>query len=386
MKAMAEYKYDKDEIKNNLTIDQVLMLVAELGGEPILGNTGNFFTARTICHNVLGEGSRKLYYYDNTKLFKCFTDCSASFDIFELVQKVKNVNKEFKMGYTREGPQPREWQMYDAVEFVALYFGFIASSKEFADIELKLEDWDFFQKYDRRKQKQEAPKQIVELKTYDETILQYLPRPRILSWERENIDRQVMLNRGIAYDPRTSSIVIPHYDIEGQLIGIRERTMIKEDEVYGKYKPAILNGIMYNHPLGFNLYNLNNSKEAIKAIKKAIVFEGEKSPLLYASYFGEENDITVATCGSNLLSYQIQLLLSLGVEEIIIAFDKQFQKIGDVEWQRLTKNFYSLHNKYGAYVQLSFLFDKGDLLGYKDSPIDRGKEIFLQLFQERVTI
>ena len=32
---------------------------------------------------------------------------------------------------------------------------------------------------------------------------------------------------------------------------------------------------MYNHPLGFNLYNLNNSKEAIKAIKKVIVFEGE---------------------------------------------------------------------------------------------------------------
>ena len=280
---MAEYKYDKDEIKNNLTIDQVLMLVAELGGEPILGNTGNFFIARTICHNVLGEGSRKLYYYDNTKLFKCFTDCSASFDIFELVQKVKNVNKEFKMGYTREGPQPREWQMYDAVEFVALYFGFIASSKEFADLELKLEDWDFFQKYDRRKQKQEAPKQIVELKTYDATILQYLPRPRILSWERENIDRQVMLNRGIAYDPRTSSIVIPHYDIEGQFIGIRERTMIKEDEVYGKYKPAILNGIMYNHPLGFNLYNLNNSKEAIKAIKKAIVFEGERFALVYLS-------------------------------------------------------------------------------------------------------
>ena len=33
---------------------------------------------------------------------------------------------------------------------------------------------------------------------------------------------------------------------------------------------------MYNHPLGFNLYNLNNSKEAIKLLKKAIVFEGKR--------------------------------------------------------------------------------------------------------------
>ena len=143
---------------------------------------------------------------------------------------------------------------------------------------------------------------------------------------------------------------------------------------------------MYNHPLGFNLYNLNNSKDAIKIIKKAIVFEGEKSPLLYASYFGTDNDITVATCGSTLLNNQVQLLLSLGVEEIIIAFDKQFKKIGDDEWKRLIKNLTNLHTKYGAFVQISYMFDKNDLLGYKDSPIDQGPEIFLQMFNERVTI
>ena len=79
------YQYDKDSIKNNLTIDEILRLVAELGGEPMMGASGNFFTSRTICHNHLGEGSRKLYYYDNTKLFQCYTDCGNSFDIFELI-------------------------------------------------------------------------------------------------------------------------------------------------------------------------------------------------------------------------------------------------------------------------------------------------------------
>lgn len=381
------YKYDKDEIKNQLQIDDVLRLVAELGGEPIMGSSGTFFTSRTICHNVLGEGSRKLYYYDNTKLFQCFTDCGASFDIYELVQKVKNINGEYKIYYNREGnPVTREWQLFDAVDFVAVYFGFSAETSEFEDIQFKLKDWELFDKYDKINQIKEAPKQIVELKLYDDTILKHLPRPIIKSWESEGISRDVMLKRGIAYDPRTQSIVIPHYNIDGQLVGIRERTLIKEDEIYGKYRPAILNGLMYNHPLGFNLYNLNNSKDAIKIIKKVIVFEGEKSPLLYASYFGIENDITVACCGSNLLNNQMQLLLSLGVEEVIIAFDKQFQEIGDKEWERLVKNYKTLYAKYGAYVQISFMFDKGNLLGYKDSPIDRGKDIFLKLFEERVTL
>ena len=108
--------------------------------------------------------------------------------------------------------------------------------------------------------------------------------------------------------------------------------------------------------------------------------------MLYASYFGEENDISVAVCGSSLINYQVKLLLSLGVEEIIIAFDKQFKEIGDDEWKRWTKKLTDIHTKYGAYTQISYMFDKNDLLDYKMSPIDNGKDIFLKMFKERVYI
>ena len=170
------------------------------------------------------------------------------------------------------------------------------------------------------------------------------------------------------------------------MVGIRERTLIKENESNGKYKPAILNYQMYNHPLGFNLYNLNNSKENVKQMKKVFIFEGEKSCLLYQSYFGVNNDLSVAVCGSSLINYQVQLLLSLGVEEIIIAFDKQFKEVGDDEWKAWTKKLKDLHKKYGSQVQVSFMFDKWDLLGYKDSPIDCGPEVFLELFNKRVVL
>ena len=365
-----KFKFDKDELKFSLTIDQVLDYVNELGGEGIQVND-NILTFRTICH---GGNSHKLYYYDNTHLFKCYTNCPEQngFDIYELTCKVKK-------------GKGQDWSLPRSIAFVANYFGVIAFEDNFENIQENLQDWEILNNY-LKLNSQNEEKQIVELKKYDDKILKFLPRPRILPWEEEGISQQVMQHRGICYDPSNQGIVIPHYDIEGNLIGIRERTLIKENEEYGKYKPAILNKQMYNHPLGFNLYNLNNSKENIKAIQKAIVWEGEKSSLLYASYFGEENDITVAACGSSLISYQVKLLLSLGVKEIIIGFDKQFKEIGDEEWQKWIKKLKDIDKKYNKDCLISFLFDKENLLQYKMSPIDNGKEVFLELFERRIIL
>jgi hypothetical protein len=121
-------------------------------------------------------------------------------------------------------------------------------------------------------------------------------------------------------------------------------------------------------------------------MKKAFVFEGEKSCLLFRSYFGEENDLSVACCGSSFINYQAWLLINQGAEEIIICLDKQFKAIGDNEFEKLVKNLKNIHKKYGAYTNISYCFDKGELLGYKDSPIDKGKDIFLELYKRRVNL
>ena len=126
-----------------------------------------------------------------------------------------------------------------------------------------------------------------------------------------------------------------------------------------------------------NLYNLNLSKENIKRAKIAIVFESEKSTLKMRTYFGSENDISVACCGSNISARQMSLLLELGVNEVIIAFDRQFQEVGDEEFKHLTKNLTKIHNKYKNLAIISFIFDKKMITGYKASPIDEGKEKFV---------
>ena len=135
-----------------------------------------------------------------------------------------------------------------------------------------------------------------------------------------------------------------------------------------------------------NLYNFNNSRAAIAASGRAIIFEGEKSCLLYQSYFGYDNDISVACCGSNISNYQMNLLIENGAKEVIIALDRQFQELGDDEFKRLKKNLLKTHEKYNNYVRISFIFDKKMITHYKDSPIDCGPETFLQLFKERIIL
>ena len=63
---MAGY-YNKDSLKEQLDLENIYDLVAELGGEPEYVETG--LISQTICHNYPGEGSRKLYYYQNSHLF-----------------------------------------------------------------------------------------------------------------------------------------------------------------------------------------------------------------------------------------------------------------------------------------------------------------------------
>ena len=159
-----------------------------------------------------------------------------------------------------------------------------------------------------------------------------------------------------------------------------------EAELYGKYRTMKINNQLYNHPLGMNLYGLNWSKNAIGIMKKAIIFESEKSVLKYATDFGWNNNISVACCGSNVSSHQIQLLLDSGAQEIIIAFDRQFQEIGDAEFQHLKLNLLKIRTKFKNDALISFIFDKNMITKYKDSPIDDGKEKFLQLYKERIFI
>ena len=366
------FNFDKDKIKEQLTEEQIYQFLAEWGGEPEYTNFG--IISATICHNQPGIGSRKLYWYSNSNLFHCYTGCAEpSFDIFELTRKVFHIQKQ------------QELNLNEAIQYIAAKFGI--SSQIILDEEyFGLEDWNCLNDYIRLKELDFKKLEFFELKEYNEDILTKLNYSiKLVPWLKENISQEAIEYNRIGYYLGNDQITIPHFDIKGRFIGLRGRFMCQQDcDLYGKYRPVIINKIMYNHPLGLNLYNINHSKDNIKKAKTAIVFESEKSVLLYQSYFGFENDISVACCGSNLSQYQIYLLKQCGAEEIAIAFDRQFQEIGDAEFKHLKNNLLKIYDRNSKDIKVSFLFDKDMITSYKASPIDEGKDKFIQLFKERI--
>lgn len=358
--------YDKDKLKEELDVEEIYDLLELWGGEPEYTDGG--LIAQTICHNRPGEGSRKLYYYQNTKLFHCYTGCvDPSFDIFDLSIKIaKNQKNE-------------DWELYDAMDYIAHYFGL--EGEEAEKEEEKLQDWEIFKRHVIVSKEESG---FIQLKEYNPVILTRFSYPRIASWEKEGILPEVSRKNLIGYYAGGNQITIPHFDIDGRFIGLRGRFLAEEQaNRYGKYMPLKIGKQQYNHPLSMNLYNLNNSKENIRHSGTAIVFESEKSCLMMQSYYGENNDISIAVCGSSLSAYHIKLLKSLGVKEVIMAFDRQFKEIGDEEFKRLKNKLIYLEKKYGNVIKLSVIFDKKMITSYKASPIDEGKEKFEILLKER---
>lgn len=361
-----------NEIRNKITPNNIFALLEEFGAEPRFD--GDNIVARTICHN--GD-SHKMYYYINSQMFHCYTNC-GTFDVFELVKKVKNIN-----------------DFYSCVLFVVQKFKIDLISNNMNndfflnDNEVREEEKKYFIRLEnlQEKIKRKTEAEQVTLKEYDDTILSRFLYPIIMPWEREGISREVINQAKIGYYPGGGQITIPHYDKDGRLVGIRGRQLGQEEaEIFGKYRPLFINGQLYNHPLGFNLYNLNNSKENIRKMKKAFIFESEKSCLLYRTFFGTNNDLSTACCGSSISEFQIQLLLDCGADEICIALDRQFKEIGDDEFKKLTKNILNLNRKFKNYVKLSFIFDKELITSYKSSPIDESPNKFLQLYKDRLFI
>ena len=80
--------YDKDEVKNALDIEDIFDILESLNAEPDLRE--DYIIAITVCH---GGDSHKLYYYENTQLFRCYSGECGVFDVFELIQIIENIDE-----------------------------------------------------------------------------------------------------------------------------------------------------------------------------------------------------------------------------------------------------------------------------------------------------
>ena len=71
---------------------------------------------------------------------------------------------------------------------------------------------------------------------------------------------------------------------------------------------------------------------------------------------------------------------------MVIAFDRQWEEKNNNEYKHWINMLEKLNERFKNDINISIIYDRNMLTGYKDSPLDHGKEIFLQLFKERVRL
>ena len=352
------------DIINSITLDDVKNFLESLGVDQIaIYEDKEYLVCPTICHNPLDEAeSMKLYWYQNNKIFKCYTECNEAMSIFELYKKFMRINYH-------------NVSFEEAVDYVKKCIKHITISKtKKYKPDINFEQYKF-------------DSSIPQLTEYPKEMLSYFLPYHHPQWLREGIKPEIMDKFHIGFWNRENKITIPHFDINGKLVGIRARTLDPEEaEEYGKYRPVQIGNTLYAHPLHYDLYGIYEHKKAIEMRRSAIIAEGEKSVLLDDGYYGKWSN-TVACCGSNLNKFQVSLLTNiLGANEITIAFDKEYEDWHSEEAQEYRRKIENMCKKYKGQATFYYIWDMYNLLGLKDSPFDKGKEIFEELYKHRIRV
>lgn len=351
-------------IEKNLTEEQVITILSNLGSLPPRRDNENNLVFQSVCHN---SDSWKLCYYIETHSFFCYRDWE-SFNLFNLVMKVKECDFKTALKYVCEILNIR------IDTFSAPTQGFVSNYTK--------ADWDIFEKFDRL---QTTLNLKEEPEKYNENILNLYSDIYFEGWIKENISIESMKKYHIKYDIVNERIIIPHFDINNNLIGIRCRNLSPIAEA--KYCPIYIETKPYTHPLSSNLYGLNRNKDIIKAMKKVMIVESEKSTLQAETFF-PDNNFVVACCGSSISNEQIQLLLSLGIEEVILGMDWDFEKYDetDEKYKLYKKKILKLCQKLVPYFTVKVLLPPDENFIYKCSPSDLGKDYLLRSMKNKITV
>ena len=200
----------------------------------------------------------------------------------------------------------------------------------------------------------------------EEVINDYIPMLYI-GWFREGVMPWTAKKFGIAYSYKYKRVIIPmRYWLTGELLGVNSRTIVPNYEQFDIKKFYITP----SYQKSLNIYGLYENIESIKQAGYVVVYEAEKSVLKRDS----KNDHTgVALSGHSMSDEQARILIGLNVE-IILAMDKDVP-INEIRF---------MCEKFKNIRKVSYIYDKWDLMGEKDSPADMKNKIFNFLMKYRI--
>jgi len=187
-------------------------------------------------------------------------------------------------------------------------------------------------------------------------------------WKKEGMSDAVLEKYQVRMDRNACRIVYPIHDEQGNIINIKGRIMSSN------WKDRQLRKYTYYYPLDQSdfLFGLYHNKYAIEEKRSVIVFESAKSVMIMESN-GVKNVVSIET--SHFSDEQIMLLLSLKCD-IIIALDN------DISLENIKKGIKSLIKMTNVYV----VKDTFGILEKKDSPCDKGFDVWKKLYESRIRL
>ena len=319
-----------EQIKNKVSVEdyasQYVQLNYEKGG---LVGLCPFHDEKTPSFKISSD----------RRFFHCF-GCDASGDVLDFAQRYHGVSYP------------------NAVRMVAHFGGLKNNSKPISDT-IKV-----FRKFKPIARGEVYSHQVLDYAEYEQFKRRHIPQ-----WENEGITPETLKTYDIRFDYNSNRIVYPVYDIYGNLINIKGRT------IHENWKELGIPKYINYHKVGTMDYlqGLNISKDYVKAQHELIIFEGFKS-CMKAHQFGFDNQASAET--SSLKYEQIKTILSLNCD-VVIAFDKD-KMIKDY----IKGDLLLLAKLTNVYV----IEDFRDLLGdpaNKLSPVDAGEKVWRELYQNR---
>ncbi|GAA0071712.1 hypothetical protein UT300003_32370 [Clostridium sardiniense] len=356
------------ELRERLTVGDIFNVMEKLGADHLPDAGGNEVMFRTICH--CGD-SHKLYFFKDTKMFHCYTNC-GQMDIINIAENVLGVSFIEAKEYIQ-----KVIGVYDGFDMNIGFNEYDPSEDVESDLELL-----------RRNECYKKPIDLTRKYTIlDSNILNTFRKMYHPSFYNDGISLNTLCKFGIRYDILNFRIIIPHWDEHGNLIAIRCRNLSEELIEQGmKYTPIYFNGKPLSAPTRMYFYGLNFNIENIKKIKKVILVESEKAVMQIDTMLNGEG-FALALSSSSLHLIQVEILKGLGIEEVIIGLDKEFSEYGSKEEKLYAMKIRkSLINKLLPYFNVSVMWDQNNLLKIKESPTDRGVEIFTKLYNNRIQI
>jgi len=256
-----------------------------------------------------------------------------------------------------------KFTFYDTIKYLHKILGLTLSyRKKEAEKEI-IDPLYIFKKIRNKKKKQN----VLDFNVLDEERLcGFVPYIHI-DFYREGIMPWTVKKFGLAYSYRYKRNIIPlRYWLTGELLGFNMRTSVENFDLLDIKKYLITSG----YPKQMNLFGLWENRKYIEKAGYVVVYEAEKSVLKRDSL----NDSTgVAVSGHKISEEQEKILIGLNCE-IIIAFDKDISR----EYLRYCcEKFFGIR-------KVSYMYDKWNLLGEKDSPADAQNKVFNFMMRYRV--